>query len=118
MNHDTRDNAQNSHDLLFIGTYGHVRALDKKTGQDRWQTNLSSTGYEVVTLLHEDGVLFAGTCGHVFALDAATGVILWRNDLIGLSHKHMTMATTLADTARMLIAALAENNQQDASAAS
>lgn len=71
-----------------------------------------------MTLLHEDGVLFAGTCGHAFALDALTGAILWRNNLIGLSHKRMTMATTRAGMAHMLIAALAENDQQDASVAS
>jgi len=81
--------------LLFIGTYGHVRAVDKFTGGDYWTTDLPGTGYDIVTLLYESGLLFAGSKGYVFALEPTTGKILWKNELRGLNYNHMTLATAV-----------------------
>jgi len=80
-------------DLLFVGTYGHVRAVGKKNGRKVWNTSLPGTGYDIVTLLHEDGVLFAASKGRLFALDASTGEILWKNGLRGLSSVRVELAT-------------------------
>lgn len=80
----------NPGDLLFVGTFGHVRAIDKRTGEERWQISLPGTGYEIVSLLCEGFRVFAGSKGHVFALDARTGAILWTNGLSGLGHEHMS----------------------------
>lgn len=79
--------------LLFIGTHGHVKAVSKEDGSDVWCTSLPKTGYEVVTLLFEDGVLFAGSNGSVFSLDPHNGSILWSNSLTGLGFDHMVLAT-------------------------
>ena len=86
------EEAFNPRDLLFVGTFGHVRAIDKRTGEDRWQISLPATGYETVSLLCEGSRVFAGSKGHVFALDARTGAILWTNGLSGLGHEDMSLA--------------------------
>ncbi len=80
--------------VLFVGTYGNVRAIDMETGGDLWTTSLPNTGYQLVTLLYESGRLFAGSKGKLFALDPQTGTILWENGLDGLGYDHMTLATT------------------------
>jgi outer membrane protein assembly factor BamB len=80
-------------DLLFVGTEGHVRAIDKRTGKDVWDTDLPGTGFDIVSLVHEPGVLFAGSKGLLFALDPRTGAILWKNELKGLGHGHMVLAS-------------------------
>ena len=85
-------------DLLFIGTHGHVRAVGKKHGRKVWNTSLPSTGYGLVTLLHEDGVLYAASYGRLFALDALTGEILWKNGLRGLGNADVLLATTRSST--------------------
>lgn len=78
--------------LLFVGTGGSVKALDRRSGEDRWQTSLPGTGYEIVSLVCEGDRVYAGSKGHVFALDAGTGEILWSNGLAGLGHGHMCLA--------------------------
>ena len=79
--------------LLFIGTHGHVKAIAKEDGSDVWSISLPGTGYEVVTLLFEDGILFAGSNGKVFGVDPRDGSILWSNPLSGLGYDHMVLAT-------------------------
>lgn len=86
------EEALNPKDLLFIGTFGHVKAIDKRTGEDRWQISLPATGYEIVSLFCEGFHVFAGSKGYVFALDARTGEILWTNHLSGLGHEDMSLA--------------------------
>jgi outer membrane protein assembly factor BamB len=83
---------------LFVGTHGQVRALDKSTGRQVWNTDLPNSWNQLVTLLYEDGVLFAGVYGRVHALDAATGRKLWSNDLPGLSYNFITLATERSST--------------------
>ena len=80
-------------DVLFVGTYGHVRALHKLSGEKIWTRSLPDTGYSIVTLLYEDDVLYAGSKGYLFALDPYDGSILWKNNLKGLGHGHMMLLT-------------------------
>jgi outer membrane protein assembly factor BamB len=86
-------------DLIFVGTSGYVRAVDRKTGADVWTANLPSTSTHIVTLLFEEGVLYAGASGQLFALDPLSGAIRWHNGLAGLGFKHMTLATTRSSSA-------------------
>ncbi len=81
-------------DLLFVGTHGHVAALDQPTGTERWRTSLPDTGYSIVTLLFEAGRLFVASGGHAFALDPESGAILWHNELRGLGNGALCLATT------------------------
>lgn len=80
--------------LLFVGTHGHVTALDRFTGEERWRTSLPSTGWSIVTLLFQDGVLHAASKGHVFAINPANGEVFWRSDLPKLGSDHVCLATT------------------------
>jgi len=80
-------------ELLFVGTHGHVVALDQRTGAERWRRSLPRTGYSVVTLLFEEGRLLAASGGHCFALDPATGEIAWHNSLRGLGNSVVCLAT-------------------------
>lgn len=84
---------KSAHDLLYIGTHGHVTAVRKTSGRRVWSTSLPKTGYDLVTLLIEDGQLFAVSKGYLFALDPQTGRVLWTNGLKGLGHGFATLAT-------------------------
>ncbi len=69
-------------DLLFAGLRGHVVALDKATGSERWRTKLK--GVDFVHVVTDSRLLYASTRGNVFALDPSTGAVLWQNPMKGL----------------------------------
>ena len=101
--------------LLYVGTFGHVVAVDQVTGATTWQTSLPRTGYEVVSIVFEHGQLFCGSGGRVFALDPATGEILWKNDLPGLRKNLMCLTTQNSNSTEQLMSVLAARRsaQQD-----
>ena len=78
---------------LYVGTYGHVIALHKKTGRRVWKTSLPMTGYSVVSIVHEDDTLFCASGGRVFGLEPRTGEIVWTNGLRGLGTGQVHLAT-------------------------
>lgn len=80
--------------LLVIGASGHVAAIDKATGTEIWRASLERTGWQLVSMLIEDGIVYAASAGRLFALDQDTGRVLWRNDLRGLGYGSVTMATS------------------------
>lgn len=90
-----------SAEAMYIGTNGHVAAVDMTTGHELWRTALggrfSATRINDVCLLQHEGRIFAGSCGHLFCLDATTGSILWHNELEGLGYNDVTLA--IADKA-------------------
>ena len=47
---------------LFLGTHGHVIAVNKKDGEKVWSISLPRTGYSVVSILFEDGMLSHWGC--------------------------------------------------------
>ena len=69
-------------DFLFVGIKGHVMALDRATGTERWKTKLK--GGDFVHLVTDGQRLYATAQGEVFCLDGATGSVLWRNPLKGM----------------------------------
>lgn len=79
-------------DYLFLGTSGHVSAVDRETGREVWRVSLPSTGYHIVSLLVDRGCVFAASKGYLFCLEAATGKILWNNTMPGLGHRHVYLA--------------------------
>lgn len=84
-------------DTLYIGSNGHVVAVEPSSGAELWRTRLggglfSATVQEDVCVLEHDRRVFAGCHGHLFCLDAETGAILWQNDLRGLGHNDVTLA--------------------------
>lgn len=78
--------------ILFIGSSGYVKAVDRHTGEDLWQTSLPGTGYKTVTVLADGGWVYAGSKGYVFGLEATTGRIVWTNEMSGLGYEDMSLA--------------------------
>ena len=81
---------------LYIGTNGHVSAIDPASGAELWRTKLmsgifSATVSQDVSVLDHGDKIFAGSNGHLFCLSAQTGEILWHNELEGLGNNDVTL---------------------------
>jgi outer membrane protein assembly factor BamB len=86
-----------SDENLYIGTNGHVAAIDPRTGKELWRTKLgnsvlSAPTRQDVSVLEHQGLVFAGSYGHLFCLNASSGETLWHNELGGLGHNDVTLA--------------------------
>lgn len=68
--------------LIYVGINGHVLALDRTTGAERWRTRLKRSTF--VHLVGDDRRLYATAAGELFCLDAVSGSILWQNPLKGM----------------------------------
>jgi outer membrane protein assembly factor BamB len=84
-------------DYLFIGSNGHVCAIDPGSGTEVWRTRLqegvfTATRSQDVAVIVRDGKVYAGSQGHLFALAAASGEILWHNELEGLRFNDISLA--------------------------
>lgn len=83
--------------LLFIGSNGHVCAIDPQSGNEVWRTRLqegvfNATHLADVSVVVRDSVVYAGSQGHLFALSAQTGSILWHNPMKGLRFNDISLA--------------------------
>ena len=101
--------------MLFLGTHGHVIALEKQTGETLWSVSLDKTGYDVVSIVYEDDTLFCASGGHAFALDPETGDTLWTNDLPGMGYGLVFLTTVASHGLEAAMAALAAARDSDAS---
>lgn len=85
-------------ELLYIGSNGHVAAIDPESGNEVWRAVLggggmfTSTGSQDVTVIQHGDRVFAGCYGHLFCLDAATGRIHWQNGLKGMGYNDVTLS--------------------------
>lgn len=104
--------------FIFIGTYGHVAALRKKSGKKVWCTSLPKTGYSVVSILVEDETLFCASGGRVFALDPVTGEILWSNGLRGLGMGGVFITTANSNNSEAILTLLEEELKKKRAASS
>jgi outer membrane protein assembly factor BamB len=82
---------------LYIGSNGHVCAIDPHTGAELWRTRLqqgvfNATTSADVSILVQGDILFAGSHGHLFALNTSSGEILWHNELSGLGYNDISLA--------------------------
>jgi outer membrane protein assembly factor BamB len=93
-------------DFLFLGTHGHVVAVNKRTGRKAWQTSLPKTGWDMVAVVYEEDTLFCATKGRLFALDPLSGEILWKNDLKGLGSDLVFLTTAQSNNTETVITLL------------
>lgn len=82
---------------LFIGSNGHVCAIDPQSGVEVWRRRLqegvlTATGHSDVSVIARAGVVYAGSQGHLFALSADDGTILWHNEMRGLGYNDVALA--------------------------
>ncbi len=101
---------------VFVGTYGHVMALDRGNGRKVWTTSLPRTGFSAVSIVYEEGQLICGSGGRVFALDPATGEILWKNGLQGMGTGLVFLTTGHSNNYEAVMTLLAEQEAQDEAA--
>ena len=78
--------------LVFIGIRDTVLALDDRTGDEVWRTELR--GGDFVTVCWDGEALFAANSGEVSRLDPRSGNVLWHNKLKGLGRGLVSVATT------------------------
>lgn len=77
-------------EYLYLGTNGHVAAIDPATGVEVWRVKLES--HALVTLLVRGNMVFAGCRGILYGLHGQTGRVLWKNDLPRMSYGHICLA--------------------------
>lgn len=63
--------------IVYVGTNAFLRALDAKTGAERWRASAPAASLAVV-----DGTVYAAA-GDLLALDAETGTERWRARIAG-----------------------------------
>ena len=106
--------------LLYLGIKGHVVAVDRATGQERWRTKLGGVRMRTSDFVHlhqEDDALFAAFSGEVFCLDPATGSVRWHNQLTGLGTGLVSMATDAPPRTRTAPVTLFEQKRRAEAAA-
>lgn len=82
-------------DLVFVGAYSHVVALQKQTGKEVWRCKLKGglgSGDSFVALLVEGNLLYAHSRGKLYCLEATSGRCLWENGLRGLGYGFASIA--------------------------
>jgi outer membrane protein assembly factor BamB len=97
-------------DVLYIGIGGHVVAIDRATGTERWRCKLRSAHF--VTISVQPDAIYAGAHGELFCVDPATGTVRWKNRLKGLgtsivAFDDSTTATIIAAAVAAQAAAMA-----------
>ena len=60
-----------------IGLYNQLTALDERTGQILWQTQLSGTGNPAAPVVEHGVVYTTNSSGTMYAVNALTGSIIW-----------------------------------------
>ena len=95
-------------EAVFLGTHGHVVAVERTTGRELWRTKLE--GGDFVNLLLDADRIIATTKGKAFCVDAATGQLLWKNDMSGLGYGLICIATRTGSAAPL---AQSQKQRQD-----
>ncbi len=83
--------------LLFVGFNKRVAALDRESGELRWQWR-APKGSSYVSLLLDGDCLFVSVNGYLYCLDAATGEQLWLNQMRGFGTGVTSLASTRGHT--------------------
>ena len=82
-------------DLVYVGLNNRVAALDRSTGELRWEWK-APKGTTYCTVLVDGDCVFAGVYGYVYCLDARTGAMRWSNPMSGFGVGVTSLATQRA----------------------
>ncbi len=83
--------------LLFVGFNKRVAALDRESGELRWQWQ-APKGSSYVSLLLDGDRLCVSVNGYLYCLDAETGEQLWLNPMRGFGTGVTSLASTRGHT--------------------
>ena len=106
---------------LYLGIKGHVIAVDRATGEERWRTKLTGVTMrtsDFVHLVRDGDLLVAAYNGEVYCLDPKSGEVRWHNKLSKLGTGLVSIVGEGgrgADDATLTL--FAEKQRQDAAAA-
>src|SRR5262245_43537479 len=100
--------------MVFVGIRRAALALDERTGDELWRTDLSGSDY--VTVRWDGEGLYAANNGEVFRLDPGSGAIVWHNKLKGHGRGLVSLASSRRATS-MSDAAPAKKRHDEQSAA-
>lgn len=106
--------------LLHLGIKGHVVAVDRATGQERWRTKLEGVRvrtHDFVHLYRDGDALLASYSGEVFCLDPESGELRWHNQLTGLGTGIVTMVGATPTDHSAPASLLEDKRRRDAAAA-
>jgi outer membrane protein assembly factor BamB len=78
--------------MVFIGIKDCVIALDEKTGDEVWRTEIRATGY--IYVVWDGQSVYATSAGEVWRLDPENGNTIWHNELKGLGRGLASLAST------------------------
>lgn len=101
--------------LVFVGIKSSVIALDERTGDEVWRTELRSSDY--VSVFWDGESLFAANSGEVWRIDPETGNLLWHNELKGMGRGLVSLATSRHPNTSAGTDLAAEKRRRDAQAA-
>ena len=104
-------------DLVFVGFNSRVAALDRYTGEIKWQWKApQGSGY--VTLLLDGDRLIAAVNGYVYCLDPFFGQEVWSNAMkgFGLGVTSITSVNAFPSTDPNVAAASQQAAQQSSAA--
>ena len=106
------------HQLLFVGLYDRVAALDRNSGEIVWEwTPKDPAKHRTIpytTLLVDQDQLFVSANGYTYRLDPLTGVELWANPLRGWGFAPAALATSTAASSQQVLSAAAQQQAQEA----
>lgn len=85
--------------LLYAGTNCFVAALDPRTGDEVWRTQLPHGARmgTPVSIIVKGPFLYVGHYGHAYALDKRTGEVMWENGLPRMGYHAVLLAMEGAD---------------------
>ncbi len=97
------------HNNLYIFCTGRVAAIDKKTGELRWEVKLKTLSKKIYasahgTIVEEGEKLFIGCSGFLICLNKKDGSLLWMNELKGWGYGFVSIAGKTDDVQMAAIA--------------
>jgi len=101
--------------LLFVGIKNAVVALDEKTGDEVWRTEVRPAG--LVYVVWDGTSLYAASGGEVWRVNPESGAFIWHNELKGLGRGLVSLASSRRATEPSDMDLGAEKRRRDAQAA-
>lgn len=71
-------------EIAYLGTKGHVVAVDVETGKELWRTYVRTSTITNVAVSGDVVLVYAK--GHLFGLRKGSGKVMWENKLDGLGY--------------------------------
>jgi outer membrane protein assembly factor BamB len=106
--------------FVYVGIKGNVIALDRKTGEEHWKTELKGSlgrTSSFVCVFRDPDYVFATVGGEIWCLDPKSGSVVWHNKLKGLGLGLTSIASDAMPGASGASAATVEIERQRQAAA-